>query len=425
MASEMHRDSQAIGGSRLRKACGAFTLIGAIGLALLPTTSGAASAASGESIVVGGEGALAVNQGASQGFEAGIYQFNKSGGLDGRKIKYIGFLDDNFSPATATSNIQQLILDDHVFAVAPFNSNVATDSVTQLSIQNKTPLIGQAVSPPYVANPWAWGITGNLAQPTLTSTAQFAQYFKAIHATHPKLAIIGYDNPTAVTAGNGAIAAAKSLGATIVYKNYGIPSMGETNYEPFAQGIASSGANAVYYVLAGSDVLGMSNALKALNFKGAIESGASYYPGQLAASPSEEAALQGIYVANEMPANSNNTPAVLQAEKDLRATGAPPYLTTGASIGYWSAQLLISMLRATEQSVGSAAKVTPQAVEKVVNKGYVYKGALKGGVGNLTFPEAEHSPGTCDTMLQVEGSNYVQRVPYLCNYKVVHVPASS
>ena len=59
-------------------------------------------------IVVGGDGDLATSAGVAGGFTAGIYRFNKTGGLDGRKIKFTGFLDDGFSPATNLSNAQQL-----------------------------------------------------------------------------------------------------------------------------------------------------------------------------------------------------------------------------------------------------------------------------------------------------------------------------
>src|SRR3984957_11122160 len=62
-------------------------------------------------IVIGGDGYLAISAGVAQGFEAGIYRFNKAGGLDGRKIKFEGFLDDAFNPSTNLSNAQQLVED--------------------------------------------------------------------------------------------------------------------------------------------------------------------------------------------------------------------------------------------------------------------------------------------------------------------------
>ncbi len=91
-------------------------------------TTSSASAATGSSapIVVGGDGDLSISAGVGQGFEAGIYRFNKAGGLDGRKIEFTGFLDDGFSPQTNLTNAQQLVQNKHVMAVIPMLSQVAT-----------------------------------------------------------------------------------------------------------------------------------------------------------------------------------------------------------------------------------------------------------------------------------------------------------
>ena len=75
-------------------------------------------------IIVGGDGDLAIAAGVAQGFEAGIVRFNKSGGLDGRKIEFLGVLDDGFSGQTNLTNAQKLVENDHVMAVAPMISEV-------------------------------------------------------------------------------------------------------------------------------------------------------------------------------------------------------------------------------------------------------------------------------------------------------------
>ena len=131
--------------------------------------------------MVGGEGQNELTPGATQGFEAGIYRFNKAGGLDGRKIKYVGFLDDAFSPATALTDVQQLVEKDHVFAVVPFNNETATQSVSTFLSQNKTPLIGYGVTPPFVDNPWAWSINGDYAKGATTATTAIVELLSALH----------------------------------------------------------------------------------------------------------------------------------------------------------------------------------------------------------------------------------------------------
>src|SRR5271155_2628335 len=112
-------------------------------------------------IVVGGDGD-SLSPGVGPGFMAGIYRFNKAGGLDGRKIEFTGFLDDGFSPATNLTNAQELVENKHVMVVAPFLSEVSTASTGDFLAGAKTPFIGWAVNGTFVAQPkWGYGINGD------------------------------------------------------------------------------------------------------------------------------------------------------------------------------------------------------------------------------------------------------------------------
>ena len=126
----------------------AATVVGALAASggFSAGTAAAATATSNVPIVVGGDGDLAISAGVAQGFEAGIYRFNKAGGLDGRKIEFTGFLDDGFNPATNLSNAQELVQSKHVTAVVPFLSEVATGSTGSFLAENKTPFIGWSVN---------------------------------------------------------------------------------------------------------------------------------------------------------------------------------------------------------------------------------------------------------------------------------------
>jgi ABC-type branched-subunit amino acid transport system substrate-binding protein len=412
----------------MKRACltiGGITLAGCLFSSLsFAGLSGAATETSTTPIVVGGEGQNALTPGTAQGFEAGIVRFNNAGGLGGRKIKFLGFLDDGFSPATALTNVQQLVDNDHVFAVVPFNNETATQSVSTFLSQNKTPLIGYGVTPPFVDNPWAWSINGDYAKGATTATTAIVELESALHekGSQLKFAIPANNGASSVNAVNEIKTAIESSGAKVVYDATNIPPIGTTNYQPYAQAIISSGANAVFDALGNADAIGVTAALQQDGFKGPNLNGVTYFPdSQLAANPSEDAALQGVYISNSMPATEDKTPATIQAIKDLKTVGAPPYLTTGTSIGYWSAQLFISMLKATEAKVGSAAKVTPQAVYKTVNDGYTYTGALKGGLASEKFPYAEHYGTTCYGTLRIEGTKYVDLAPYQCTGKLIPV----
>jgi hypothetical protein len=123
------------------------------------TSSTATGQAAGNAIVVGGlqDGNF---PGMDTGFEARIARFNSQGGIDGRKIKFLGVLNDGDSLTTDLNNAQTLVLKDHVFAVAPIADEVLNPASVQLFAQNSTPYIGWGISPAWCGNNWGFPLTG-------------------------------------------------------------------------------------------------------------------------------------------------------------------------------------------------------------------------------------------------------------------------
>jgi ABC-type branched-subunit amino acid transport system substrate-binding protein len=293
--------------------------------------------------------------------------------------------------------------------------------------KSHTPVVGYGINVGmFVNNPWAFGITGNYAAGTYSATGAFIQLAQSLHKkpAQIKLAMISYDGVSGANTLKVAKPAAVAVGYKVVYDAGNIPLSGTTNYAPYAQDIIQSGANAVYTGLGISDVVGLMAALKQAGSSIPVENGETYLPGELASQPSEEAALQGAYVYDEWPAAENDTPATRQEEKDLKAIGQPPNLTTGVSTGYWSGEMLISMLQATEKRVGSAAKVTPTALKQTVNAGYTFHSAKPGGMGAVSFPEGLKKPNSCSTMLFIKGTKFIPTASYQCVGTVVPVPQS-
>ncbi len=383
---------------------------------LVATGAGAGAGAAGSPapIIVGGDGDLAISAGVTQGFEAGITRFNKSGGLDGRKIKFLGVLDDGFSPQTNLTNAQKLVENDHVMAVAPMISETAGAASGTFLAQSHTPFVGWAVNAAFAAAPkWGLGIDGLQINPAIQALGAKKGIFDS--PGQEKVAFIAENVAGAVSANDALAAVAKIEGADVVYRDAPIAVIGTTSYAPYAQAIMASGANLAFEALDSADAIGLAAALKAAGFKGAIENGVTYYPGELASQPNEAAALDHVYVADLFPADENDTKAVKQEEKDLEAVGQKPDLTSGVSVGYWSAIVFEQMLRATLKSVGGdAAKVTGATLDRMVNSGFTYNDPIPGGIGTEYFPAAEKVPTGCSTLLQVEGTAFRQVTPYGC-----------
>jgi ABC-type branched-subunit amino acid transport system substrate-binding protein len=398
-------------------------LAASCGMVSVAEADTAGAATSTTPIVVGGDGDVAVSPGLAQGFEAGIYRFNKAGGLSGRKIKFVGFLDDGFSPTTNETNAQQLVQNDHVLAVAPFFSEVAGGSTATFLANAKVPFIGWSTDGAFEAEPkWGFGVNGNQGNPSVQGLAGMNQLLKATGNTKTpskvKLAFIGVDVPGGSISNASLAGVAKYAGMKVVYQEATVPALGNTSYAPYAQAIISSGANAVYEVLASPQAIGLAAALKTAQWKGTIVNGVTYYPGELASQPNEASALNGVYVEDEFPAGENDTPAVTQEEKDLESVGQPPYLSAGVSIGYWSAIILESMLKATLKAEGNDPnKVTSVTLQQTVTgpQGYAYIDPIAGGIGNEYFPAAETIPTGCGTLVKTVGTNFKQITPFQCD----------
>ena len=96
-------------------------------------------ASGGGDIVVEGLAQLAFYPGIDTAFQARITRFNNAGGLNGRKIKFLGVQDTGTDPAKAMSETQSIVLKDHVFAVAPVASEVVLAPVSDFLTKTTSP----------------------------------------------------------------------------------------------------------------------------------------------------------------------------------------------------------------------------------------------------------------------------------------------
>jgi hypothetical protein len=62
--------------------------------------------------------------------------------------------------------------------------------------------------------------------------------------------------------------------------------------------------------------------------------------------------------------------------------------------------------------------VTGTAIHQMVNKGYVYKDPIAGGIGTVTFPVDEDAPSGCGTFVKTVGTNFEPVAPYQCTNNV-------
>ena len=230
-----------------------------------------------------------------------------------------GFLDDDYSAQTNLTNAQQLVENEHVMAVVPFVSAEASGATSTFLSANKVPFIGWATDPAYLTQPrWGLPIDGSQSNPVVSGGGGekgFDDMAGVGSFRKVRMALIAENVAPGVAALDDAAGALKTGGADVVYEGSPIAELGTTSYAPYAQAIIAAHPNVVFEVLDVPDSVGLAASLKAAGYQGAIVNGVTYLPGQLASQANEAAALDGVFVIDEFPADENNTPAVRQAKK--------------------------------------------------------------------------------------------------------------
>lgn len=379
--------------------------------------AGSATSATGTSgstttgdIVVGGlqDGNFA---GMDIGFKARITRFNAQGGLNGRKIQFLGVLNDGDSLSNDLSNAQTLVLKDHVFAVAPIADEVLNPASVQLFAQNTTPFIGWGLSPAWCSTDWGFPVVGCESTPDYQNTSAFTQAAQAIGKPVKglRVAVIGTDNAGGKAGTVGIVAANKIIGAQVVYGQASVPQDGTTDYAPYVQAIMAGNPDMVELVVNFTAAVGLTAALRQAGYKGALWNPGAYVPGLFSAQPQLAQALSGSLVVANFPPAEDNSPAAQQVESDLKAIGAPTSFGLGEAAGWWSAEEFIQELQAT----AAKGPLTQQNFAKVINAGWTIK-PLTGGITQLTFPR-DHVKGTgCYGTLVADGAHYVVKSAYVC-----------
>jgi branched-chain amino acid transport system substrate-binding protein len=379
------------------------------------TAASTAQASGGPDIIVEGLGQLAFYPGLDTAFQARITRFNNDGGLNGRKIKFLGVQDTGTDPAKALSEAQSVVLKDHVFAVAPIASEVVLAPVTDFIVQNHVPYFGWAISPNWCNNNWGFGVNGCLT-PNSGGSLVLETPLAHVLSSPPgstRVAIINQDNPAATASeaveGNGF----KKAGFNVVYNQAPIPVGGATDYSPYVQALLAAKPDVVFLSLDFAATVGLNAALKAAGFKGALYSpGVTYAPSVLSAQANVASALDGQYDNVQFAVQElSDSAAVKQINTDLQAIGKPTGVTLGAAVGYWSADQFIAMLKATAAKGGD---VTPDTFEQTVNTGFTWTPQPAGGTCPETWPAAHTGGQVGGIMLQIQSGKFAVKDTFNC-----------
>jgi ABC-type branched-subunit amino acid transport system substrate-binding protein len=381
-------------------------------------SSGSGSGSGSGDIVVGG-----VQDGNYEGidtaFNARIARFNKEGGVDGHKVKFIGVIKDGSSLSNNAQAVQKLVLSDKVFAVAPFSSQAWSPASAQLLNQHNVPYIGWAIGGPAACQGQAaFPVTGCQSAGSYYPTTVFTQIAQTENlgsVNNVKIAIIGLDNAGAKSGVALVAGGAKAAGADVVYSQATIPQAGATDYSPYAQALVAAKPNVIYLAVTVDVSAALIAAVRQAGYTGVILNPVAYLPGILSSQKQLAAAWQGTYAVSFFPTQEEGAPVAQQMLADLKAAGASPNLTLATSVGWFAADQFVQELQATAK----AGPLTSENFVKTIHAGFTYT-SLPGGLTDITFPLRQSQPSSCTALMKINpDGTYTTAAKYACDPKAV------
>ncbi len=355
--------------------------------------------------------------GVDLGAKARFARANDEGGVNGRKINYLGSLDNKLDPSQDLPLVKKIVEQDKAFAVVPLVSAQLAQGGNYL-VKNKVPFFGWGIAPSFCNNDYGYGFTGCLV-PTdpkdEVSTASAGLMDKLLGQKNGKgksVAMISEDSTSGVFGIKVIEAAFKADGWDVTYAKAAIPSKSPTtDFSPYVQAIMSSNKgkapDVMFHVTTAPNVIGLSSALTAAGFKGPQENAVTYDTKTYLSNAQSRSALEGAYVFIQYGSFQGETEANKQMLADVQKVDpSQKELTQDIAIGYYSADIFL-------HGVQKAGKnLTRESFTKAMNDGSSYE--VQGGIGKISFPINHRNSVPCGSLVQVQGQKYVEKVPLTC-----------
>jgi ABC-type branched-subunit amino acid transport system substrate-binding protein len=299
------------------------------------------------------------------------------------------------------------VLQEKVFGIVPITSEVFQPAASDFLLKNKVPFTGFGFQPGFCGNDAGFGFNG-----CLVGSANNASTVGPLTKVLPKgskLALVMDDASSGTSALKQIKAAAQHYGYKVVYGK-AVLSVGHpiTDFTPYTSAIVASHPDAVYTDSGTfANVVGLDGALKAAGYKGPTVNFSTYAAGLLSTAAVAKA-IDGAYVNIQFAPPEQGGPAIDLIKQDLQAIGEKPDINLGVATSFWSAELMIAMLK----DVGR--DLTPDNFLKKINGGFTWTPDPAGGVGPETFPAAHNDPTPCAALVQVHGTKYVSAAKFDC-----------
>ncbi|WP_351222843.1 ABC transporter substrate-binding protein [Streptomyces sp. NPDC002133] len=383
-----------------------------------PTGKGGASArgVTADSIKVGGIVSMTTASGYSKkdtdlGARARYDRANAEGGVNGRRIEYLGAEDDGQDPAKNLAAARKLVQQDKVFAVAPMSS--VTFSGADFLEQQKVPTFGWGTLPSFCGPKHIYGFNGCLVpMPGGTLNQTWPEGLGSVlGGTKGKsIALIAADSDAGKFGIRTFTQGFTAAGYTVSYAKAVVPAASPpSDWSAYTKEILRSNGgkapDAVVSVMQTPYNIGLFTALKRAGFKGVISDPTDYDPGLLTKDATRQA-LDGVHVLLQFEPFESSSPAIQQFKEDIRkaAGGKDVPLNMHMMTGYMSADLFLAI-------AGKAGKdLTVESFQKAAAS-FSDTGTL---VGDRAEPKGQKESFGCGALVQLRNGRYEVSSPFTC-----------
>ncbi|MFE6889517.1 ABC transporter substrate-binding protein [Streptomyces sp. NPDC057694] len=368
-----------------------------------------------DSIKVGGIVSMTTASGYSKkdtdlGAKARFARANAEGGINGRKIDYLGAQDDGQDPAKNLAAARKLVQQDKVFAIAPMSS--VTFSGSDFLQKQKVPTFGWGTLPSFCGPTYIYGFGGCMVpMPGGTISQTWPEGLKNVTdgAKGRTVAILANDND----AGTFAIRTYKqsfaSAGYQVTYAKASVPATSvPSDWSAYTKDLLrSDGGKApdvVVSVMQTPYNIGLFTAVKRTGFKGVLTDPTDYDPGLLAKSATKQA-LDGVHVLLSFEPFESASAQMKQFKADIeKAAGKEVPLNMHMMTGYMSADLFLAIAKKAGKDL------TVASFQKAAN-GFSDSGTL---VGSRRLPAGQRESFGCGALVQLKGGAYEVSSPFKC-----------
>ncbi|MFJ5708677.1 ABC transporter substrate-binding protein [Streptomyces sp. NPDC093105] len=381
------------------------------------STASSARGVTADTIKVGGIVSMTTASGYSKkdtdlGARARYDRANAEGGVNGRRIEYLGAEDDGQDPARNLAAARKLVQRDQVFAVAPMSS--VTFAGADFLDAQKVPTVGWGTLPSFCGPPHAYGFNGCLVPtPGGTLNQTWPESLAAVlgGARGRSVALIAGDNDAGKFGIRTFTQGFRAAGFQVPYAKAVVPATSmPSDWSAYTKEILRSGPggrapDAVVSVMQTPYNIGLFTALKRSGYRGVISDPTDYDPGLLAKDATKQA-LDGVYVLLQFQPFESDSPAMRQFKEDVKkaAGGREIPLNMHMVTGYMSADLFLSI-------ASKAGKDLTVASFQKAADGFSDTGTL---VGDRALPMGKKESFGCGALVRLKNGAYEVAVPFRC-----------